>query len=221
MKQRGDGIWQFAPLVFTVLLFNLILERAWASGENPVSSGTGFVVSREGHVLTNNHVVEGCRSVRTTIEGAQSELTLLGTDKINDLAVLKVPGSMLYIARFREGTNIRPGDDVVVVGFPLPRLLATEANVTTGTISALAGIRNDTRLFQMTAPVQPGNSGGPVLDLSGHIVGVVVGKLDALELAKATGDIPQNINFAINAAVARTFLDSHGVSYQTAKSEKR
>lgn len=192
-----------------------------ASDDGPKSSGTGFAVSRQGHILTNYHVVEGCGSIRATVEGVQKELAVVGTDARNDLAVLKLPGSIPSIARFREGRNIRPGDSVVLVGFPLPGLLASEANVTTGTVSALAGLGNDTRFLQMTAPAQPGNSGGPVLDQSGHIVGVVVSKLNALLIAKATGDIPQNINFAINGAVAKVFLDSHGVGYETAASAKK
>lgn len=104
---------------------------------------------------------------------------------------------------------------MIVIGFPLRGLLASEANITTGTASALAGIGKDTRFLQITAPVQPGNSGGPLLDYAGQIVGVVVGKLGALSLAKATGDIPQNINFAINSTVATAFLDANGVEYET------
>lgn len=83
-------------------------------------------------------------------------------------------------------------------------------------MSALAGIGNNTRFLQITAPVQPGNSGGPLLDHSGNIVGVVVSKLNALTIAKTTGDIPQNINFAINGAAAKAFLDSQSVEYETA-----
>jgi hypothetical protein len=74
--------------------------------------------------------------------------------------------------------------------------------------------------MQITAPVQPGNSGGPLLDMSGNVVGVVVAKLDALKVAEVTGDIPQNVNFAINASVARTFLDAQSVDYETAASEE-
>ena len=100
-------------------------------------------------------------------------------------------------------------------------LLASEANVTTGTVSALAGIGNDTRLLQITVPIQPGNSGGPLLDQSGHVVGIIVSKLDAIKVAKATGDLPQNINFAINGAVAKSFLDANSVEYELASSGKR
>ena len=136
---------------------------------------------------------------------------VVARDAGNDLALLKAP-VRLPVAAIREDRGIRAGDSVVAVGFPLPGLLASEANVTTGTVSALAGIGNDTRFLQMTVPVQPGNSGGPLLDLEGRVVGVVVGKLDALKVASVTGDIPQNVNFAIKAGVVRSFLDASGVA---------
>ena len=75
-------------------------------------------------------------------------------------------------------------------------------------------------MIQISAPVQKGNSGGPVLDSAGNVVGVVVSKLDALRIARATGDIPQNVNFAVSAGTARAFLDSEGVAYATAPSDK-
>jgi len=189
-------------------------------GNEPVSSGTGFVVSRQGHVLTNHHVIDGCTTIRATTEGRTNLLTLVGADVKNDLAVLTLPVPFPSVARFRAGRTIRPGDGVVVVGFPLHGLLASEANVTTGTVSALAGIGNDTRFLQITAPVQPGNSGGPLLDEGGRIVGLVVSKLDAMHIAQATGDIPQNINFAIKGVVAKSFLDSQGVEYEISSSSK-
>jgi S1-C subfamily serine protease len=100
-------------------------------------------------------------------------------------------------------------------------LLASEANITTGAISALAGMGNDTRFLQITAPVQPGNSGGPLLDQTGNVAGIVVSKLDTMKVAKATGDIPQNVNFVINGTVAKAFLDAYGVEYETAVSTKK
>lgn len=184
----------------------------------PVATGTGFVVSSQGHILTNYHVIEGCQSVRGSVEGRTNRMAIVGSDAENDLAVLKLSPSLPSVARFREGRTIRPGDGVV--GFPFAGLLASEAQVTTGTVSALAGIGNNTRFLQITAPVQPGNSGGPVLDQSGNIVGVVVSKLNALTIAKTTGDIPQNINFAINGAVAKAFLDSQNVEYETTASTR-
>lgn len=192
-----------------------------AGGSKPVSSGTGFIVSRQGYVLTNHHVIEGCTTIRATTEERKKEVTVVGADVENDLAVLKLPGPAQNVARFREGRTIRSGDSVVVVGFPLHGLLASAANMTTGIVSALAGLGNDARFVQITAPVQPGNSGGPLLDQSNQVVGIVVSKLNALKVAKSTGDIPQNINFAINGAVAKLFLDSQGVEYETGPSSKK
>jgi TPR repeat protein len=191
------------------------------SGSQPTASGTGFIISRQGHVLTNNHVIDGCMTIRTTNEDRKMQLTVVGTDPENDLALLKLPSPSPNIARFREGRNIRAGDGVVTVGFPLHGLLASEANVTTGAVSALAGIGNDTRFLQITVPIQPGSSGGPLLDQSGNIVGIIVGKLDAIKIAKTTGDLPQNINFAINGAVAKSFLDANSVEYELASSGKK
>lgn len=92
--------------------------------------------------------------------------------------------------------------------------------MSTGTVSAMAGIQDDTRYLQISAPIQPGNSGGPLLDMSGNVIGVVSAKLDALRVAGVIGDIPQNVNFAIKDAVARNFLDNHGIVYQTAPSDR-
>lgn len=193
---------------------------ASASEDGLRSTGTGFAVSRQGHLLTNFHVVENCHSVRGTANGEQKELTIVATDKKNDLAIVKWPGPLSNMARFRNGRSIRSGDSIVVVGFPFHGVLASEANVTTGTVSAMAGLGNDTRFMQIAAPVQPGNSGGPVLDKSGHLVGIVESKLNALAMALITGDIPQNVNFAIKDQMAKLFLDSQNVTYETAASEK-
>ena len=182
-----------------------------------VITGTGFVVSSNGYVLTNNHVAGDCREITSSVGAV---LEMVASDPRTDLALLKIRRSIPETATFRSGRGIRPGDDVVVIGFPLRGLLASEANVTTGTVSALAGFGDDRRFFQMTAPVQPGSSGGPVLDKSGHIVGVVISKLDAVKVAAITGDIAQNVNFAIHSRVAEIFLDAHYVDYSSTPSGK-
>jgi hypothetical protein len=97
--------------------------------------------------------------------------------------------------------------------------LLTGYQVTTGTLSALSGFKGDTGQFQITAPVQPGNSGGPLIDMAGRVIGVVVSKLDAIGTARVTGDIPQNVNFAIKANTLRSFLDAAGVEYTVAATE--
>jgi hypothetical protein len=145
----------------------------------------------------------------------------MATDPNNDLALFKMPSASKEVASFRSSPPLKNGENIVVVGFPLHGILAPGQKVTTGTISALAGPSNDSRLIQITAPVQQGNSGGPLLDESGKVIGVVVGKLDALKVAKITGDIPQNVNFAIHGAIVRAFLETNGVPLKTSASAKK
>src|SRR5207253_9309876 len=95
-------------------------------------------------------------------------------------------------------------------------LIGSRSSVTTGIVSAVAGVRNDPKQLQITAPVQPGNSGGPLVDAGGTVIGIVVSKLNAIKIAQATGAIPENINFAVNAALARARLDKNGVHYEEA-----
>ena len=109
---------------------------------------------------------------------------------------------------------------MVVVGFPLQGLLSSQASVTAGIVSRLAGPHDDTHQLQITAPVQPGNSGSPLLDASGAVAGIVVAKLNGLRIIKRTGTIPENVNFAVNAKYARALLDRSGVPYQTASADE-
>ncbi len=181
-------------------------------GRRAVASGTGFVVA-PGRVLTNHHVAEGCASMRVrTAAGTELTATVAATDRERDLALLTVrggdPGPALT---FRSGPEPRRGEGVVTYGFPLAGLLSSGPTLTTGEISALAGLRDNQTQFQISAPVQPGNSGGPLLDQGGHVVGVVVSKLNAQRIAQTTGDIPQNVNFAVKGAEAIDFLRRNGV----------
>ena len=178
------------------------------------TAGTGFFVSRDGTVLTDSHVVAACRTIRVTPSDApkSGEASLIARDVVNDLAVLKTSLSPVGIARFREDKAMRPGDGVVAIGFPLSSLLSREANVTVGVISALAGPRGDSRYFQITAPIQKGNSGGPLADMSGNIVGIIQSKLNAATVERIYGDTPQNVSFATKAELMRRFLSENGIA---------
>lgn len=185
----------------------------------PEVTCTGFVVSAAGHVLTAAHGVTGSSRIRVRLDsGMVEDAQLIARDPTNDLALLKIGQLPAALARFRDGKGPRLGDAVAVVGFPLQGLLGSDIQTASGNVSALAGPNDDTRLFQVTIPIQQGNSGGPVLDESGNVVGMVVAKLDALRIAAVTGDIPQNVGFALSSTVARTFLDSKGIDYQSASS---
>ena len=181
------------------------------------SAGSGILVSRDGMVLTNAHVVEQCRTISVKpADGPTLVANLAAKDAGNDLALLKTSLRGIDIARFREDRPLRSGDDVVVVGYPLSSLLSREANVTAGVISAMAGIHGDVRHYQITAPVQKGNYGGPLADTSGNVIGIVSSKLNAMKIAGQTGDLPQNINFAIKSELARKFMETYSVAYETA-----
>jgi serine protease Do len=185
--------------------------------EEKVSSGTGYFVTNAGHVVTNHHVVQGCSTI-AVFSGDQpaAEGRLLGSDETNDLAVLKTELKPPKVANIRIGARL--GDPVAVFGYPLSTVLASSGNFTLGNITALAGLRDDTRHLQISAPVQSGNSGGPLLDASGNLVGTIISKLNAMKVVQATGDMPQNVNFAIKSAVVASFLESRGISYETTTS---
>jgi serine protease Do len=176
------------------------------------STGTGFFVDGSGAFVTAEHVVDGCSDIAIkTAHGTISQARILGLDKTNDLALLMADktSSPKYVS---VRTGIRLGEGVEAFGFPHSDILASSGNFTIGNVTALSGMGDDLRFLQISAPVQAGNSGGPLLDQSGNLVGVVDAKLDALKLASADGDLPQNVNFALKADMMITFLQSNGVT---------
>lgn len=171
-------------------------------------SGTGFFINSEGAMLTNAHVIDGCQAV--TIDGKPADIVTVS--QTFDLAVVKPRHvedvSYLSFSRTEAGLNA----DITIAGYPLHGLLGG-LNVSRGSVSSMKGLGGDETSVQISAPVQPGNSGGPVIDRSGNIVGVVVSKLDAMLLADATGDIAQNVNFAIRGSMAKIFLQTNSISF--------
>lgn len=181
-----------------------------AKGFEMVATGTGFYVSRTGHMITNAHVVEGCREMRSYA----TTFKVMASDKDADLALLQAPKPPKSFAHLRGGKGARLGEAIVAVGFPLYGLLGNDPVVTTGVISGKTGLLNDSRRFQISAPVQPGNSGGPLLGEDGAVVGVVNSFLDdkSGELT-GTGSAPQNVNFAVSLPALQSFLQAHKVPY--------
>ncbi|MDF2141732.1 serine protease [Paenirhodobacter sp. CAU 1674] len=181
-----------------------------APEESTQGTGTGFAVSPNGMILTNNHVAGNCSKI--TVDG--SPATVIGKDEAFDLALVQVAGvTDLPSVTFAE----RPAPlnaDVTVAGYPLTGLLGG-LNVTRGSVTSVKGLGGDGSTMQISAPVQPGNSGGPVVDAHGQVVGVVVSKLDAKVVQDEIGDIPQNVNFAIRGEIAKLFLYQNGVTPET------
>jgi serine protease Do len=183
-----------------------------------ISTGSGFLVAAD-RVLTNHHVVDGC--ARIIIRAADGRwlgaVPPARVDEKLDLALLAVPGLPGPALAFRSNPPVRRGEGVVVYGYPLAGILS-DAVLTRGEINGLSGLADNRSQFQVSAPVQPGNSGGPMLDMQGHLVGVVVSKLNAQKLAQATGDIPQNINFAVKGEAALSFVQRAGLTPKLAES---
>lgn len=179
------------------------------------SSGTAFFVSAQGHAVTNFHVVDGCDSIRTS---AGEAAKVIGTDKARDLALIQSGQGIRPAAKLVADTSkVRQGEEIVVYGFPLGRVLSDGGNITPGVISALSGLNGDASRIQITAPIQPGSSGSAVISRYGDVVGVVSSRLSDEHAFRATGAIPQNVNFAISATALRAFLDRNKVPYTTGR----
>jgi S1-C subfamily serine protease len=185
------------------------------------SSGTGWLAAA-GKVVTNHHVVAGCRAMRVQSPRGASGGRLVGYDRESDLALLDVPAlAGVTAATLRASGEATLGEQIMFAGFPLRAFVSDELHVSTGIVSALAGPRGDRRFIQLGAAVQPGDSGGPVMDASGQVIAVVAGTLDPAPVQRATGLPPQNVGFAVRGERLRRFLDSLGVSYRTGRSEAR
>lgn len=177
--------------------------------------GTGVVINNMGHVLTNNHVVDACATITVYGEdGKPKSSRKVGADKKNDLAFLitDYPGLGTPMS-LRVGNPVKSGESLLVIGFPFAGLLSSEPNVSVGNVSATSGIQDDVSVFQLSAPIHSGNSGGPVVDSAGLMIGLVSSKLNSIAVAKATGDIPQNIGFGIKTEVIELFLNSKSVPF--------
>ena len=196
--------------------------------------GSGFFVSKMGHVITNAHVVQNCNKV-TIGDNANKQVPaeLINTDRSNDLALLKLSTLEMASAESQSliqklgivvvplaskgllrSEDVRLGEKVLVAGYPFGDTFSNTIKVTTGVVSATRGAGDNSGQFQLDAAVQPGNSGGPIYDSGGNIVGVVVAQLNK----RTFGSFVENMNFGIKASTVRQFLVSSGLSSK--KSER-
>jgi S1-C subfamily serine protease len=180
----------------------------FADEDVPKTSGTGTVVSKNGYVLTAAHVVAGGGRVKVLSVKGLKPATVMRVDEANDLAIIQVAESDLNTLPVAPSRGVRLGQSVATIGFPNITIQGFSPKVTRGEISSLNGIGDDPRSWQISAPVQAGNSGGPLLDASGNLIGIVVSKL-GLKAAAATGDLPQNVNYAVKSAYALALLEPY------------
>ncbi len=186
-------------------------EEAETAGPSPeararldpdiIGNGSGAVVDLEGHVITNAHVVQPCG--RLTSPGL-GQAEVVAVDKASDLALLRFTRKPAGAIAFRSG-RLRLGETVIAAGFPLNDMLQNGLTVTVGNLSALSGMEGDRRMIQFSAPTTFGNSGGPLMDSSGRLVGLVESGIKA--------KLGQNLNYAVAVSTIQSFLDENGVTY--------
>ena len=173
-------------------------------------SGTAFFISDEGHLITNHHVVNYCNITKVNYFGKSGTAKILAYDRVNDLALLEtdiIPKDKFDISN-RDPKLL---DDIYVAGYPFGKAVSSSVKVTKGVVSALAGSQDNYALVQIDAAIQPGNSGGPIVNTSGDVVGVAVAKLDFKDAMESYGVIPENTNFGIKSSILKNFTSANSI----------
>ncbi|MBN2455468.1 MAG: trypsin-like peptidase domain-containing protein [Sedimentisphaerales bacterium] len=179
------------------------------SGKTEIKgNGTGFFITSDGYLLTAYHVIKDASKIQIWMGKRLSPAKVIRIDSANDIALLKVDGVALEALAVQSSREVKVGQEIFTLGFPNIQFQGLEAKYTQGNISSLTGIADDPRLFQISAAVQPGNSGGPLLNTEGQVVGLIVAKLDEIAAAKETGSLPQNVNYALKSSFILSFLES-------------
>ena len=176
-----------------------------------IGSGSGFFISSQGHIVSNAHVVGGCKKIKVYENGKEILLNILDTDTKNDVGLVKGKfKNTKYLNIKSDGAEL--GEDIVAFGYPLVDTLSDSVKLTKGIVSALAGPNNNFAMIQIDAALQPGNSGGPVLNMNGLVVGIASSGLSKLKMAKEQKILPENVNFAVAAPTIVKFLKANNIN---------
>jgi S1-C subfamily serine protease len=170
----------------------------------PAGSGTGFFVSNKGHIISNHHVIESCKSTKVSFKGDEIEAKILAVDKVNDIAILKTninPDRIFPVSN--EDVSLL--EDVIVAGYPLGKKVSSAIKTHKGVVTALAGAGDNFSEFQTDATINQGNSGGPVINQKGNVVGIAVALMDV--------NVGQNIFFAIKSSTLKQFANSNSLNF--------
>jgi TPR repeat protein len=178
-----------------------------AVGNTPRATGTGFFVTEDGCLLTCYHVVQDAARIDVRTKAGTFAAKVVKADKANDVALLQVAGtfSALPVGLSR---GVKLGESVFTIGFPNIELQGFAPKLTKGEISSLTGVQDDPREFQISVVVQPGNSGGPLVNQYGNVVGIVAAQLADIATLETTGSLPQNVNYAVKSSVLNVLLES-------------
>lgn len=166
----------------------------------PSATGSGFAITNDGYIATNYHVVEGAKKILVRVGSEHLNAKVVKDDQANDLVILQANASFQALP-IDVTKGVRLGEAVFTVGFPNPTIQGVAPKYTDGKVSSLSGILDDPRHFQVSIPVQPGNSGGALIDANGNVVGVISHKLRQSEVLKETGFLAENVNYAIKGAL--------------------
>ena len=185
------------------------------SGLN-LSTGTAWLITPT-NLVTAYHVIENANSIQVLISESENvEAHVIATDPQNDIAILELKRPLKSTPLNLAAKQPRLGAKVAVLGYPLPDLLGIKIQATTGEISGLRGLGDDQRFYQISAPVQSGNSGGPLLNQEGEVVGIVSSKLNAMKIMEASGEVPQNVNFSMKYPYVKALIESAGIATKSA-----
>jgi S1-C subfamily serine protease len=175
-----------------------------------VYSGTGFLFSAKDYVITNWHVVRGTNNIKVKfLNGEKIEAEVALKDPQNDIAFLKLerqpqlPPSNLKIG---DSSNMKMGDKVFTIGYPAHFLMGDNPKYTEGVVNATSGLQDDPTVFQVSVEIQPGNSGGPLFNETGEVIGITSSSLDPKAAVEAFGTLPQNVNYAIKSSYISALL---------------
>jgi hypothetical protein len=168
------------------------------------ASGSGFFITEDGYLITNDHVVRGATKIKVKTPDGIFPAVVVRVDETNDLALVKVSGQFKPLCISTNDAQL--GDSVFTIGFPAIDLQGAEPKYTDGRISSLSGLRDDPTEYQVSVQVQPGNSGGPLVDMSGNVKGVIVARLNDFAALRSMGSLPQNVNYAVKGKLLRDFL---------------
>ncbi len=174
---------------------------------NPSATGTGFFITDDGYLITNNHVVKDATQIRLLTGAGLIDATVVKVDAANDLVLLKAEGKFTSLP-VTSSRTAHLGGTVATVGFPNIGLQGFAPKFARGEIASLSGAADDARYFQISVPVQPGNSGGALVDERGNVIGIVSAKLDASVALAASGSLPENVNYAVKSSFLLSFLES-------------
>ena len=181
--------------------------------------GTSFFFSST-FMITNHHVIDQCKAITIVLKNKRALAKVIRYNKYLDLALLEVNHENKHYVKF-EDNELEQGEKIIIVGFPLPDMLNTNVKVTDGIVSSLYGIQNDPDRITHTAPIQPGNSGGPVFSEKGTIIGVVVSTFTHEDIMNELGGyIPQNINFAIKGGKVKEFIKKTNKRFESIHGSK-